>query len=247
MGGYRISELVERSGVPATTLRYYDTAGLLPAERSPAGYRLYGEPALERLDFIGRAKHLGLPLAEIAELLHVWESGTCREVKADLRPRLLARLADAERHSTDLARLMAVLRGAVTHLDALADRDGPCGPECDFLDLTGGTGDGDDRRWREAPVACSLTGDGQDDRARRWRQVLDGARRTRMPDGLELTVPSDRAAAVAELAVAEQACCPFFDFRIHLDGPELRLRVRAPAAGREMLAELFDLPREHGG
>ncbi|WP_416316268.1 MerR family DNA-binding transcriptional regulator [Streptomyces sp. S584] len=35
----RISQLAERSGVPATTLRFYEGVGLLPADRTPAGYR----------------------------------------------------------------------------------------------------------------------------------------------------------------------------------------------------------------
>lgn len=56
----RISQLAEHCGVPAPTLRFNESAGLLPADRSPAGYRLYGEDAVERLAFIGAAKHLGL-------------------------------------------------------------------------------------------------------------------------------------------------------------------------------------------
>nr|WP_249924725.1 MerR family transcriptional regulator [Streptomyces californicus] len=73
----RISRLAERSGGAATTLRSSEGAGLLPADRTPAGYRLYGEAAVERLAFIGAAKHLGLPLEEIGELLGVRESGAC--------------------------------------------------------------------------------------------------------------------------------------------------------------------------
>ncbi|MCO6005412.1 MerR family DNA-binding transcriptional regulator [Actinoallomurus purpureus] len=42
----RISQLAKRSGVPATTLRFYETAGLPPADRTSAGYRLYGEDAV---------------------------------------------------------------------------------------------------------------------------------------------------------------------------------------------------------
>ncbi|WP_442813159.1 MerR family transcriptional regulator [Streptomyces sp. NBC_01800] len=68
----RISQLAERSGVPATTLRFYEGAGLLAAGRTASGYRVYGEDAVERLAFIGAAKHLGLPLEEISELLAVW-------------------------------------------------------------------------------------------------------------------------------------------------------------------------------
>ncbi|MFJ8846033.1 MerR family transcriptional regulator [Streptomyces cyaneofuscatus] len=74
----RISQLAARSGVPATTLRFYEDAGLRPAERTPAGYRVYGENAVQRLAFIGAAKHLGLPLEEISELLTVWEAAACR-------------------------------------------------------------------------------------------------------------------------------------------------------------------------
>jgi DNA-binding transcriptional MerR regulator len=69
MSTMRISQLAERTGVPATTLRFYETAGLLPAERTRSGYRVYGEEAVERLAFIGAAEGLGLPLEEIAELL----------------------------------------------------------------------------------------------------------------------------------------------------------------------------------
>src|SRR6478735_9410628 len=68
---YRISQLAARSGVPATTLRFYEEAGLLPADRTPSGYRVYGEDAVERLAFISSAKLLGLALEEIRELLAV--------------------------------------------------------------------------------------------------------------------------------------------------------------------------------
>jgi DNA-binding transcriptional MerR regulator len=44
----RISQLAARTGVPATTLRFYETAGLLPAERTAAGYRAYGEDGVDR-------------------------------------------------------------------------------------------------------------------------------------------------------------------------------------------------------
>ncbi|SRR6266496_11540 len=66
---YRISQLAERSGVPASTLRFYEQARLLPAGRTPSGYRIYDDSALERLRFIASAKHLGLGLEEIRELL----------------------------------------------------------------------------------------------------------------------------------------------------------------------------------
>ena len=80
----QVSELAERSGVAATTLRYYEERGLLPAQRSPAGYRLYDEHALDRLAFIASAKHLGLDLDEIGELAALLAEQPCSRVKEAL-------------------------------------------------------------------------------------------------------------------------------------------------------------------
>lgn len=227
----RISQLAERSGVPASTLRFYESSGLLPADRSAAGYRLYGEDAVHRLAFIGGAKHLGLPLKEIAELLNVWESGACAQVKADLVPRVANRLAEAGQRAAELAAFTATLRDALSRLEALPDRAEPCDAQCDLLACD-----------PAPPVACTLADDGMREQAARWREVLDGARRGAIPGGLRLTLPADGAGAVAALAAEEQRCCDFFDFRLHLDGPELHLEVRAPEAGLELLTDLFGPP-----
>ncbi len=94
---HRISQLAERSGVPVTTLRFYEDAGLLPADRTPSGYRVYGEGAVERLAFISSAKLLGLALEEIRELLGVREERVCASVRARSAP---ARPPPGGRHST---------------------------------------------------------------------------------------------------------------------------------------------------
>src|SRR6266496_3810667 len=83
---YRISQLAERSGVPASTLRFYENLGLLPAERTTAGYRLYDDTAPERLAFIASAKVLGLGLEEIRDLLGVRAQGVCGNVRERLAP-----------------------------------------------------------------------------------------------------------------------------------------------------------------
>ncbi|HEY8455329.1 MAG TPA: MerR family transcriptional regulator [Actinopolymorphaceae bacterium] len=256
MSTYRISQLAARTGVPPTTLRYYESAGLLPADRSPAGYRLYGEQAVERLEFIKTAKKLGLSLEEIATLMSVWETSACVQVKAEIMPRLRARLREAEQQRSELAGLIDMLRAALDQLAALPDRSSRCNSECDILlqpteDAGLGTGAGqavgrdvDRDRWQDVPVACSLTPHGVAERVGQWRNVLAGATRAPIPNGLELTLPLQRIATIAELAAAEHACCPFLDFRLHLDGPHLRLQVRAPAEGRHMLAALFDAPTD---
>jgi MerR family transcriptional regulator, copper efflux regulator len=262
MSTMRISQLAERTGVPATTLRFYEASGLLRADRTGSNYRVFGEEAVRRLAFIDTAKRLGLALPEIAELLAVWESGACVQVKADLRPRIAARLADAEQRTAELATFSDALRGALAHLDVLPDRAEPCDPKCVFLAPTLGAevssavevrlsadrsaaraeAEAEAERWRTAPVACDLSDQDIRERVTQWNAVLADAVRTEIPEGLRLTVPVERVAQVAALAAAEQRCCAFFDFRLHLDGADLHLEVRAPAEGAALLDELFARP-----
>jgi DNA-binding transcriptional MerR regulator len=73
-----ISVLADRLGVSTDTLRYYERLGLLhPAQRTPAGYRLYDEQSTERLRFIRGAQRMGLRLGDIKELLDVQDRGQC--------------------------------------------------------------------------------------------------------------------------------------------------------------------------
>jgi DNA-binding transcriptional MerR regulator len=76
----RIGEVAERSGLSATTIRYYEDIGLVPAPaRAPNGYRDYGAEAVERLRFIRDAQESGLTLEEIASILELRAQGeeTC--------------------------------------------------------------------------------------------------------------------------------------------------------------------------
>jgi DNA-binding transcriptional MerR regulator len=66
----RIGELSRASGVSASRIRFYETAGLLaPSGRTPAGYRLYGDEAVQVLRIIDYAQLAGFTLAEIKSLL----------------------------------------------------------------------------------------------------------------------------------------------------------------------------------
>ncbi|MEM9494799.1 MAG: MerR family transcriptional regulator [Pseudomonadota bacterium] len=64
--GYKISDVARMTGVSVRTLRYYDEIGLLtPAGRSSAGYRLYDDDDLLRMQQILIGRSLGLSLEEI--------------------------------------------------------------------------------------------------------------------------------------------------------------------------------------
>ncbi|GHG62121.1 MerR family transcriptional regulator [Streptomyces griseocarneus] len=65
----RIGELARRSGVSERSLRYYETQGLLRAERTPGGQRYYGDWAVDRVVRIQALYAAGLNSKKIAELL----------------------------------------------------------------------------------------------------------------------------------------------------------------------------------
>ena len=63
-----IGQVASRSGVTASTIRYYESIGLLPAPERESGQRRYDESVLGRLAFIGVAQEAGFTLREIGEL-----------------------------------------------------------------------------------------------------------------------------------------------------------------------------------
>ncbi|GAA2491062.1 MerR family transcriptional regulator [Terrabacter carboxydivorans] len=70
MTTWTVGQVAELVGVTVRTLHHYDEIGLLvPSERSRAGYRLYTEGDLQRLQQVVVYRRLELPLEEIATLL----------------------------------------------------------------------------------------------------------------------------------------------------------------------------------
>lgn len=239
MSTYRISQLADLVGLPATTLRFYEREGLLPAVRTPSGYRQYTDHDRERVRFIAAAKHLGLPLVQIRELLTVWAGGVCRDVRDELRPRVVAQVAAADERIADLQLFRDRLTAALAHLLDLPARDGPCDPTCSFLhDLPDGRAPA---RPAEAVIACSLEGSAYRDRIDEWRHLLVGAEIIALPDGGRVArLPADRAEQATRLVIAEQRCCPFFSFRLEFTGDLVELTVHAPDGADALVAGLFE-------
>jgi DNA-binding transcriptional MerR regulator len=258
MGQYRISELAERSGFPASTLRFYEQEGLLPAApRTAGGYRSYDEHALERLRFIARAKQLDLPLEEIRDLVSVWDAGSCSPVKERLDELLRAKIADVDARVADLTTFRSDLTAARTGLGQHTPT-GPCDEDCgcvsptttpttrrslplqalrpkDPLPVQLATTEGE-------PIACTLSGTDQQARIQAWDGLLEAVvRREEVHDGLRLVLPADPdlIAEAARLAALEQGCCRFLDFSIELTAGAATLTVHAPAEARDLLDLVF--------
>ena len=76
MKRYTVSQLATMAGVTVRTLHHYDQIGLLPPagrtesrSGASAGYRLYGEAELLRLQQILFFRELEVPLAEVSKIL----------------------------------------------------------------------------------------------------------------------------------------------------------------------------------
>jgi MerR family transcriptional regulator, copper efflux regulator len=105
----RIGQLATMTGIPVRTIRFYEQSGLLPAPaRTPGRYRDYDASAVSRLRFIRAAQGLNLSLAEIAEVLRIWDDGAspCGYV-TDL---LTGHLERVERRIAELITLRDELR-----------------------------------------------------------------------------------------------------------------------------------------
>lgn len=114
---YTVSKLAERVGTSSDTLRYYERIGLLPEpERTPSGYRLYSEEAVERVLFIKRAQRFGLRLEAIGELLEIRERGLCP--CGHTRHLLERRLGEIDEEMATLTRLRADIDQMIDALPA---------------------------------------------------------------------------------------------------------------------------------
>lgn len=104
MDGLTRGQLAQRAHINLETVRYYEQEGLLaPPSRTATGYRKFAESAVDRLEFVKRAKVLGFSLAEIRDLLVIQDeqADTCVEVRDLLRTKL------------------AIVRGKMTELQKL--------------------------------------------------------------------------------------------------------------------------------
>ncbi len=65
-----IGELSERSGVPASALRFYEREGLIHSRRTAGNQRRYHRTTLRRVAFIRASQTVGIPLSLIGEVLN---------------------------------------------------------------------------------------------------------------------------------------------------------------------------------
>ncbi|MDX2648778.1 MerR family DNA-binding transcriptional regulator [Streptomyces sp. PA03-1a] len=101
----RIGEVARGAGVSVRAVRYYEQQGLLIAERSPSGQRLYRQDAILLVRFFQQMFAAGLTSRRISELLPCWVAG-----HTDAQQRAMLR-AERER-----------IQGKIDDLQAALDR-----------------------------------------------------------------------------------------------------------------------------
>jgi MerR family redox-sensitive transcriptional activator SoxR len=103
-----IGEVADRTGIARSALRFYESEGLIEAQRTDGGQRRYARDVLRRVAFIGAAQTIGLPLDEVRATLESLPRGRT-PTKADWsrlsrawRPLLDERIATFERLRDEL-------------------------------------------------------------------------------------------------------------------------------------------------
>ncbi|WP_198320751.1 Cu(I)-responsive transcriptional regulator [Azohydromonas aeria] len=125
-----IGQAAARAGVSAKMARHYESLGLLPeVRRTEAGYRRYSEREVHVLRFIRRARDLGFGMAEIAELLKLWQDRG--RSSAAVKRIALEHVADLERRIAE----MTAMKQTLQHLASCCHGDQR--PDCPILDDLG--------------------------------------------------------------------------------------------------------------
>ncbi|WLS05681.1 Cu(I)-responsive transcriptional regulator [Shinella oryzae] len=121
-----IGEAAQATGVTAKMIRHYEQIGLIKAAgRTGAGYRVYGPNDLSTLSFIRRSRDLGFSIAQIRDLLALWQdraraSSEVKRIASDHIAEMRAKM-----------RLLEDMVGTLEHLSA--NCHGDARPDCPIL------------------------------------------------------------------------------------------------------------------
>ncbi len=72
---YTISEAAEKTGIPPSTIRYYDKEGLLPNIKRKNGIRVFEDIDLRLMGLLSCLKNTGMPIKRIREYVELTTQG----------------------------------------------------------------------------------------------------------------------------------------------------------------------------
>jgi MerR family copper efflux transcriptional regulator len=117
----QIGEVANLVGLSLRTVRHYEDSGLvLPAARTPGGFRLYDDQAVDRLRLIMKMKPLGFTLEEMRILIETrsrLDSGAIGDLEEqELRERLAMFTTAATEKVVQLAEQLGIAESFVAQL-----------------------------------------------------------------------------------------------------------------------------------
>lgn len=123
----KIGQLAEKTDLPAKTIRYYESIGLIAnASRTENGYRDYSENDVATLRFVSRSRRLGFSIKQVSELLTLWNDKA--RSSANVKSLALEHIQEVEGKIAELESLRATL------VDLTERCHGDDRPDCPILD-----------------------------------------------------------------------------------------------------------------
>lgn len=114
---FSIRELTREFGVTARTLRHYEDEGLVAPTRK-GGQRLYSARDRARISLVLRGRRVGFSLAEIREILNLYDNGDGGAAQLlHARKKFAQRIASLERQKQDIEESLAELRLGLTMIE----------------------------------------------------------------------------------------------------------------------------------
>jgi MerR family copper efflux transcriptional regulator len=127
MEAMNIGQAAAASGVSAKMIRHYEQVGLFPQpSRTDGGYRRYTGRDVHTLRFIRHARDLGFSIAQIGELVGLWNDR--RRSSRQVKKLAEAHIAELQRKAQELLAMKATLE----HLVRCCHGDDR--PDCPILD-----------------------------------------------------------------------------------------------------------------
>ena len=118
---YTIRQLTKEFSVTARTLRFYEDEGLIAPERR-GQTRIYSTRDRARIILILRGRRVGFSLAEIREILDLYQihDGGLTQLKHSRR-KFEERIETLERQKVDIDESLKELRSGIADIDARLD------------------------------------------------------------------------------------------------------------------------------
>ena len=126
-----ISDIAKITGLTSKAIRFYEEKGLVTKPvRGENGYRHYTQQHVDELTLLRQARQVGFNLDECGELVNLFNDPARHS--ADVKARTLQKVADIERHISELQLMREQL------LALAASCPGDDGANCPIMDNLSG-------------------------------------------------------------------------------------------------------------